>query len=201
MRAVFVLWVRAPNPLGSSKVSAVARSHPLSLGRHCGNHNCVADGQSQKKVQVGPAQDARHLTVHLQHQLPVWNHHCFLFEEIWMVRRVFRLHHSQRDHVVCFHRWKMTRSYNNKRRNVIRGGSGTRDNLYSISSPCLMHPSSPICQQIETWRSRASIAVLITDTKLLGHLRGRPWACRGMEGRWVRDETSDITHFSSVQMI
>lgn len=97
MRAVFE---HVPNPLGSSEASV--RSHPLSLGRRGGNQHCVADGQSQKKVQVGPGLDARHLTLHLQHQLPVWNHHRFLLEEIRL-----RLHHAQQDHAVCFHRWKI----------------------------------------------------------------------------------------------
>ena len=74
------------------KVTATAHSHPLSLGRCCGNHHSVTDGKSHKEVQVkAPLETLVEALVkapslpqtvsfqdHLQ-QLPVWDHLCFLW--------------------------------------------------------------------------------------------------------------------------
>lgn len=61
------------------------RAHPLSLSCCHGNHHCVANGESQKKVQVwihlpaaAVAAAAALCPANLLKQLPVWNHLSFL---------------------------------------------------------------------------------------------------------------------------
>lgn len=72
----FLSWLCPPSLLlicGCSKWS----THPLLLSCCHGNHNRVANGESQEKVQVRICHKAA-AAANLLKQLPVWNHFSFL---------------------------------------------------------------------------------------------------------------------------